>query len=132
MGNRKISEEVKSFITERADCSSDRPASIYRQVQDNFKEPISKATVERRVKKVRAESKLRKLANPTTIPSDKHLIELRQPYVDFYPLPNTATSNYNIHNNVIRLYDQVVSMRQEFAEVKELILKSLDKESQTR
>ena len=38
MGNRKISEEVKSFITERADCSSDRPASIYRQVQDNFKE----------------------------------------------------------------------------------------------
>jgi len=76
--------------------------------------------------------KQQELLKPTPIPSDKYLIELRQPYADFYPLPNTGISHHNIHHNVIRLYDQVVSMRQELAEVKELILKSLDKENQTR
>ena len=81
-------------------------------------------------KKQRLTKKQQELLKPTPIPSDKYLIELRQPYADFYPLPNTGISHHNIHHNVIRLYDQVVSMRQELAEVKELILKSLDKESQ--
>lgn len=113
MANRRINKEIKAFITERAAYSSDTPASIYRQVKDKFENPCSIATVERTVRSVRQGLALYKLARtPTPLPNDEDLIRLREQGYGLGSL--ISPESYAV-------YDQMISMRQEIAELKKMI-----------
>jgi hypothetical protein len=113
MANRKINKEIKAFIKERAAYSSDSAASIYREVKNNFENPCSIATVERTVKSFRQGLALYKLARtPSPLPDDEQLVDIRWRrwrHHDSVPYESYA------------VYDQVISMRQEIAELKEMI-----------
>ena len=113
MPNRKINKEIKAFIKERAAYSSDTPASIYREVKNNFENPCSIATVERTVKSFRQGLTAYKLARtPSPLPYDEELADIRKrrwKYRTSIPFESYA------------VYDQVISMRQEIAELKEMI-----------
>ena len=113
MPNRKINKEIRAFITERAAYSSDTAASIYRQVFDKFEKPCSKATVERTVRSFRRGLALYKLARtPSPLPNDEKLAHIREQVREFGP---------SIPYESYAVYDQVISMRQEIAELKEMI-----------
>jgi hypothetical protein len=113
MPNRKINKEIRAFIKERAAYSSDTAASIYKQVFDKFENPCSKATVERTVRSFRRGLAAYKLARtPSPLPNDETLAHIRG-------------QRWRYHTSIpyesYAVYDQVVSMRQEIAELKEMI-----------
>lgn len=117
MPNRKINKEIKAFITERAAYSSDTAASIYRQVEDKFEEPCSQPTVNKTVKSFRQGLAAYKLARtPAPLPNDEKLAHIRGQL----RLRSTADDPHVPYESYA-VYDQVISMRQEIAELKEMI-----------
>jgi len=113
MANRKINKEIKAFIKHRAAYSSDTPASIYRQVKDKFENPCSTRTVLRTVRSVRQGLAIYNLARtPTPLPNDEDLIRLREQGYGLGSL--ISPESYAV-------YEQMISMRQEIAELKEMI-----------
>ncbi len=113
MANRKMNKEIKAFIKKRAAYSSDTSASIYRQVKDKFENPCSTATVLRTVRSVRQGLALYKIARtPTPLPNDEDLIRLRE---QGYGLGSLISPESHA------VYEQMISMRQEIAELKEMI-----------
>lgn len=113
MANRKINKEIKAFIKERAAYSSDSAASIHRQVKDKFEKPCSKATVERTVRSFRQGLALYKLARtPSPLPDDEQLVDIRW---------RRWRHHDSVPSESYAIYDQVISMRQEIAELKEMI-----------
>lgn len=110
MANRKINKEIKAFIKQRAAYSSDTAASIHRQVKDKFENPCSQPTVNKIVKSFRqglADYKL--VRTPSPLPDDEELADIR------------GQRWRRVPNESYAVYDQVVSMRQEIAELKEMI-----------
>ena len=113
MANRKMNKEIKAFITERAAYSNDSAASIYRQVKDKFENPCSQATVTNTVRSFRQGLAVYKLARtPSPLPDDEKLARIREPRHGIESL---------ISGESYAIYDQVISMRQEIAELKEMI-----------
>jgi hypothetical protein len=58
-----------------------------------------------------------KLLKPTPIPSDADLIKLRQRY----DITSEQGMGGDTFHNVVRVYEQLISVRQELAEIKEMI-----------
>jgi hypothetical protein len=117
MANRKMNKEIKAFITERAAYSNDSAASIHRQVKDKFENPCSLPTVNKTVKSFRQGLAAYKLARtPSPIPNDEKLADIREQL----RLRNTA-DNPSVPYENYAVYDQVISMRQEIAELKQMI-----------
>ena len=58
-----------------------------------------------------------KLLKPTPIPSDADLIKLRQRY----DIRSEQGMDGDTFHNVVRVYEQLISVRQELAEMKEMI-----------
>ena len=65
-----------------------------------------------------------KLLKPTPIPSDADLIKLRQRY----DIRSEQGMGGDTFHNVVRVYEQLISMRQELAEIKEM-LKEIQEET---
>ena len=117
MANRKMNKEIKAFITERAAYSNDSAASIYRQVKDKFENPCSQATVTNTVRSFRQGLAVYKLAQtPSPFPNDEKLADIRE-QLRLWNTPDDP----RVPSESFAVYDQVISMRQEIAELKEMI-----------
>tara|TARA_R110000824_G_scaffold143694_2_gene311406 strand:+ start:821 stop:1135 length:315 start_codon:yes stop_codon:yes gene_type:complete len=77
--------------------------------------PIPKPKKPRLTKKQKLAQQ--ELLKPTPIPSDADLIKLRQRY----DITSEKGMGGDTFHNVVRVYEQLISVRQELAEIKEMI-----------